>query len=80
MSDPNQVSPAPVPTSFNVVTATSEQGVNLVLLQVNTPAGVGVYFMEPGTAVHLGKMLRDEGKASISRLATPPSGLVVPGR
>jgi hypothetical protein len=81
-ADPNQVRPAPIPTSFAVVTVTSAAGDKMVLLQVQTPAGAAFYFLEPASAVQVGNALRAEGKAGLAPaplLVKPTNGLVVPG-
>lgn len=78
---PDGIPPGPVPTAFNVGNVPTDQGGEMVALQMQTPVGVSVYFMEPGIAVQVGNALRGAGKAGVSRLAVPPpSRLVVPGR
>lgn len=75
-----QVDPSPVPTAFSVGTVRADDGTPVVVLQVQTPVGNAVYFLDPGIAVGVGNALRAEGKAGVSRLAVPNNGLVVPGR
>lgn len=71
------VAPQPVPTMFVVGTMETTDGPRVVL-QAQTPVGVAVYFLEPGAAVQVGNHLRNEGKAGVSRLTVPKSGLIVP--
>lgn len=38
-----------------------------VVLQAQTPTGIAVYFLEPGAAIELARMLRTEGKAALAQ-------------
>lgn len=75
------VQPYPVPTSFTTGSVDADDGSTWVVLQIQTPAGVGMYFLSPEAAVQVGNALRAEGKKGIGpRLVTPTNSLVVPGR
>jgi hypothetical protein len=78
-AQPGGVEPAPVQTAFAVATVPTPDGQALVVLRTQTPVGISMFFMDPASAVQLGNALRAEGKAGVSRLAVPPSGLIVPG-
>lgn len=79
--NPNAIQPQPVPTQFTTGTLPTVDGRSWVVLQVETPVGVAMYFLEPGAAVAVGNALRNEGKKGVgSKLAVPPNGLVVPGQ
>lgn len=72
----------PVPTSYSIVPdVPTSDGRSMVALQMQTPVGISVYFIEPGAAVQFGNALRAAGKAGVSRLAVPRNGngLIVPG-
>lgn len=77
--DEQSVQPAPVPAAFGVAAAPTTDGGSLIVLQAQTPVGTAIYFLEPAAAVQVGNALRAAGKAGLSRLATPRTGLIVPG-
>lgn len=68
---PQTVPLQPVPTLLTVGQCQGPQGA-MVMLQVATPAGVAVYFLNPDAAIQVGQTLRQCGKAS-------KSGLVLSG-
>jgi hypothetical protein len=76
--------PGPVPTSYSIIPdVPTSDGRSMIALQMQTPVGISVYFIEAGAAVQFGNELRAAGKAGVSRLAVPPGanghGLIVPG-
>ena len=76
-----QVQPTPVPTAFTTGTLRADDGRAWIVLQVETPVGIAMYFLEPAAAVQVGNALRSEGKAGLGpKLVTPANGIVVPGR
>ena len=55
---PQEVSPQPVPMSISVNGAKGPAG-DFVVLQIQTPIGIAVYFLDVETARGLGAMLKD---------------------
>jgi len=66
-----QVPPQPVPTSFRTSVIPTPGG-NLVVLEVFTPVGQSVVFIDPQTAQRLGGMIRAAGKQAATGLLVPP--------
>jgi hypothetical protein len=70
---PPALAPQPVPTQVFVGQIRTPQGA-LVVLQVATPVGVAVYFLDPEAAIRIGQMLRQCGKASKAGIVLPSEG------
>ena len=64
------VQPAPLPTIFNLGQAQGG-GKNFVMLQVQTPAGQAVYFIDGASAEGLGENLIRMGAAVKAGLVMP---------
>jgi hypothetical protein len=69
------VQPQPMPTQFTVGQVRSDQGAMLVVLQVFTPGGQAVYFLDADAAIQVGQSLRLSGKAAKSDLILPGNGM-----
>jgi hypothetical protein len=71
---PVEVRPQPVPTNIAVGEAMGAQG-RLVVIQVTTPIGPQLYFMEPVFAAKLAEALRavsnESGIVTMPRIVTP---------
>lgn len=63
----------PVPTQVVVGQLQAPQG-SMVVLQVATPVGIAVYFLDPDAAIQIGQTLRQCGKASKAGLVLPGEG------
>ncbi len=75
-ADPQIVPPQLVPTSFTITHADGPQG-RKVVLSVNHPSGVSVFFLDPEPAQQIGGQLRAAGKQAASGLIVPPSGMAL---
>jgi hypothetical protein len=64
------IQPAPLPTVFNVGQA-DVNGQNFVLLQVTTPGGQAIYFLDGNAAEDVGAALIRLGQASKAGLVVP---------
>jgi hypothetical protein len=72
--DPQQpmIAPHPVPTQFAVDVAPLEDGSQVVVLQVLSPTGTHISFLDPPTAKRLASMLADHAqRAQARRLIVP---------
>lgn len=66
------VMPQPVPTSFNISQVIDNRtGAMLAQLVISTPTGTHVVFIDPASAVGLGKALQQIGEVSASGLIIP---------
>lgn len=68
---PQGIPPQPLPTLTTVATAQAP-GTSYVVLQVQTPQGISVFFLEPAHARDLAKHLTDHAQVA-------GSGLVIAG-
>lgn len=59
------ITPHPVPTQFQVGAAKGPEG-DLTVLQVLTPTGFAVYFLNRNAAIDLANMLKKQAKESSS--------------
>lgn len=66
---PPQVQPQPVPMTFTCGPLRAESGALFVVMQVSTPTGTAVYFLDEQLARRVGAMLVDASRSS---------GLIVP--
>jgi hypothetical protein len=66
----HQVPPSPLPTVFNVGQA-EVNGQNFVILQIMTPGGQAVYFLDGDSAEGVGTALLRIGQASKAGLVVP---------
>jgi hypothetical protein len=66
----HQVPPSPLPTVFNVGQG-EVNGQNFVVLQVMTPVGQSVYFLDGTAAEGVGTALLRMGQASKAGLVVP---------
>lgn len=71
MSSPQ---PAPVPLGFRIDSAPGPGGKRLVVLQVASPTGLGVYFLDPPSAMRLAGELGKAGRAAASNLVVVGKG------
>lgn len=65
------VSPSPLPTVFNLGQAEVKGGERMVVLQVMTPVGQAVYFLDGASAESLGTTLIRMGGITKSGLVMP---------
>ena len=71
------VPPGQVPTIFAVADVVGPDGKHLVALQVSTPVGTAVYFLDPDCAIQTGQNLRQYGRAAKTGLTLPgPGGML----
>jgi len=76
-SQPQAVMPQPVPLTFNLRGAVTAGNSPLTVLEVYSPTGVAVYFLERETALSLSSALKRQAQSG-PKLVTPPSGPVTP--
>ncbi len=76
---PLVIQPCPVPTAVNLGSAQAPDGSPLIVIQIHTPAGVGVYFLPRENALELASAMRKQAQQG-PKLLTPPKGLLVPNR
>lgn len=68
---PPGVAPGPLPTVFNLGQTEVGGGARMVVLQVNTPAGQAVYFLDGVSAEGLGTALIKLGSVTKTGLVVP---------
>lgn len=80
VSQPQVVSPSPVPTTFQVSVVTeNNSGQQLVMVVVSSPTGNSVYFLDANFAQTVGEALyKTAEQAKGSGLIVPSSGLAIP--
>lgn len=73
------VTPGPTPTAFTFDGAEAADGTRYVIMNVYTPTGWTVYFLEAKVCLDLANTMRATAKEAMTRISVPRNDLIVPG-